>query len=274
MKKFNPDKTPPSAELLQKLIFITALVLFSCGLSCAQEEYPECEGITNADEINVRSDSTISSESVCRVDKNSRVSIVGESYEWYKVRLPRGAPAYIKKDLVAIDPQRQDVGSITKDNVNIRLRPDISAPIVGRVRFKDQVRIVDQVQDWYRVEPTRNSFGWVHKGFIARVKAKDTAKTQGQQEATKEGAPAQGGAYELITAEGTLKPKTMTSVATHKLIQTMVSGATVVKSLYLLKSRNINLDEYNNRKIKLTGKVYNPAAKNPVIEIDTIEEIN
>ena len=71
----------------------------------------------------------------------------------------------------------------------------------------------------------------------------------------------------IDNTEGILRTKTITRIATHKLI-----GQD--NRIYLLKSRGENLDSFNNRKIKVTGKLENPAAKNPIIEVEKIEALD
>ncbi|HNW39700.1 MAG TPA: SH3 domain-containing protein, partial [Candidatus Omnitrophota bacterium] len=56
-------------------------------------------GQINADGINVRVDSTVGAQVICTLAKGELVEVSGGVYDWYKIRLPKEAPAYIRKDL-------------------------------------------------------------------------------------------------------------------------------------------------------------------------------
>jgi len=214
------------------------------------------EGEVNADGVNIRSDSTTSADIICTADKGVRLAVLSKLYEWYKIRLPRNAPAFINKDFVIVE--QGNTGRILKDNVNIRLGPDTSSPILGRFGQDASVNILEEIGEWYRIEPPENSFGWIHGTFVNKAPEKKAIPAaQKKKEA----------ALEVITAEGILRTKTITRIATHKLI-----GQDNI--IYLLKSRGENLDSFNNRKIKVTGKLENPAAKNPIIEVEKIEALD
>ena len=126
-----------------------ALLLFilspSLNILFAQETMPFI-GEINADNINIRSDSTVSSEIICKVNKGEQVEVTRERYGWYKIRLPKYAPSFIKKNLVtAIEDKPansfdklRDSGTelnrnakVIKNRVNIRLHPNESSPILG-----------------------------------------------------------------------------------------------------------------------------------------------
>ena len=59
-------------------------------------------GEINTNNINIRSDSTVISKVICVSSKGEPVEVVKESYEWYKIRLPKTAPSFIKKNLVSL----------------------------------------------------------------------------------------------------------------------------------------------------------------------------
>jgi len=214
------------------------------------------KGEVNADGVNIRSDSTTSADIICTADKGESVIVLSKLYEWYKVRLPRNSPAFINKDFVILE--QDNTARVLKDNVNVRLRPDTSSPILGRVSQDQTVTVLGEAQGWYRIEPPENTSGWIHQTFVNKAPAK---KVQPQVQNKKEAA------LEVITAEGILRTKTITRIASHKLI-----GQD--NRIYLLKSRTENLDSFNNRKIKVTGKLENPAAKNPIIDVEKIEALD
>lgn len=245
-------------RLINRLFLLTVCVVLFYRISPAQEEPPQYlfKAEVNENGVNIRSDSTTSAEIICQINKGERLYVISKIYDWYKIRLPLQAPSFIKKDFV--DIVQGNSGKIMNDNVNVRLRPDISSTILGRVNKDESVNILGDSGEWYRIEPVKNSSGWIHSMFVENVKdepAKPPAKNE-------EETPA-----EDITVEGIIKPKTITHIATHKLISPD-------NKIYLLISCNENLSSFNKHKIRVTGKIKNPAAKNPLIEVEKIEALN
>jgi uncharacterized protein YgiM (DUF1202 family) len=234
-------------------VFLTA----TCYVCFAQEQKQRLfQGEVNADDINIRSDSTMGSEIICKMNKNESIDVITQAYDWYKIRLPQNAPSFIKKDLVS--PTEGKTAKVLKDNVNIRLRPDTASAILGRVNTDDTVNILEENGEWYKIEPVKNSFGWIHKNFLNKVQEKKIKlASEKNNEPIKE----------TITVEGLIKPKTITSVATHKL-------TTEDRKLYLLNSSQEDLSSFNNRRVKISGKVDDPTKPNPIIEVEKIEALD
>lgn len=152
---------------------------------CPAQEPVSFKEEINSDGINVRQDATVNSDIICVLKKGMEVEVVSEFFEWYKIRLPRVAPAFIKKPLTECNSYFHPTLSagnafttktethcqnakVLKMKVNIRLEPSESSAIIGTIDKDGVVNIVKEVQGWYQIEPTFNSFGWVNKKFIRR----------------------------------------------------------------------------------------------------------
>ena len=224
------------------------LLLLASPFPCAAENYLFRAEIT-ADNINVRTDSTVSSEVICQVQKGDVVEVVSSRYDWYKIRLPNQAPSYIRKDMVKILEDENAV--VIKDKVNVRSKPDISSAILGKLNKGAQISVLEEAQDWYKIEPVNASFGWLNKNFASRIDEENTAPAQTP-----------------LVLTGLLRAKTFTRAATHKLIG---DDGTV----YLLKADKQTLDTHNRRRVKITGTVVDPTRiKYPLIEVKTIEALD
>lgn len=216
-------------------------------------------GEVNADNINIRSDSTPSAEIICTVNKGRRLAVVFEHYDWYKVRLPKNAPAFVKKELVSVSNSSTSA-KVLKENVNIRLRPNESARILGSVTVDEILVIRDDKGDWLRVEAPVNTFGWINKKFINKVSGNlPLAATTVLNELK----------AESVTLEGVIKPCGMffRRLATHKLEVDQ-------DKIFLLKADKAMLDNLNQRRVKLTGRlVISENVKYPIIEVTKVEKI-
>lgn len=230
-------------------IFSLFLILGLCFADEPQKK-PLMTGKVNAENINIRSDSTASAEVICQVLKDQYLDIILERYDWYKVKLPADADVFIKSDFVKIG--EDNVARVTKNNVNIRARPDISAQILGKVSKGEVLKIKETKDGWHKIEPV-NCFGWIHKNFLDEIKEAHLAKEVPDE----------------ITAIGILKAKTFTRIASYKLI-------TDDNRVYLVRGATAQLAPFIQQRVKIIGKLVNPAEfkSPPIIEIEKIEATN
>ncbi len=251
---------------LYKIPAVSIFLFLFFGLSFAQGA-TSFQGKVNANNINIRSDSTPNAQGICTVNKNDELEVILELYDWYKIRLPKNAPSYVKKDLTgcfnfAQDSKTCQNAKILKSRVNIRLKPGESSPILGKVNKDEVVNILEDKGGWYKIEPVVNSFGWIHKKFVNKIsfQEKTVLKKSGEANLLKLKGDANN---ENITVEGIIKPhgKIIKRIATHKLI-------TADKKIYLLRGNKESLDALNYHKVKIMGKIIDaPKEKYPVIEI-------
>jgi len=288
-----------------------SLPLYAAGgdaveVAATVEEFP-FNGEVTADGINLRADSTTTAEVICRLDKGAAVDVISGLYGWYKVRLPDTAPSYIRADMVSpveekaanFTPQepaapRFNALKVERDRVNIRLRPDESAPIVGRASKNEILNFTGLQNNWYRIKPIAGSYGWVHSSFVRKASVKTLPAAPLNEQAvsgkTAEN-PAQPASSEKFISpdnapaakpgpnplygtpcvyEGIIKPYGMVfkRPATHKLV-------TPEKKIYLLKGDRQSLNALVNRKAKVTGKTAESTSDGiPVIEIVKIEAVD
>lgn len=98
---------------LHKIPAAIILILLFFGHLAAEEKFP-FRGIVKEDGINIRSDSTVSSEIIGSAKKGQEITVIRESYDWYKIRFPLDVPsghpvknsfAWIHKRFVERKPQ-------------------------------------------------------------------------------------------------------------------------------------------------------------------------
>ncbi|MFA4888194.1 MAG: SH3 domain-containing protein [Candidatus Omnitrophota bacterium] len=149
------------------------LVVFLLAGACLADGQSPFYGQVNTDNINLRADSSANAEIICTVKKDSRLYVMLERFGWYKVRLPPGAPCYIKKEFVTLgdDPK---AGKVNAPKVNLRLAPTESSPILGWANTDETMAIAELTADgqWYKIIPTLNCYGWVNKRFIIQLAQK------------------------------------------------------------------------------------------------------
>jgi len=255
-------------NLKSKIISFIIVCFILSGVVFAAE-FTSFTGEINSDNINVRVDATVGSAVVCILSKGKLVEVVSEAYDWYKIRLPKEAPSYLKKDLVECintdsltAPKKCLSAKVIEDRINIRLSPSESSWILGKVNKLTVVSILSSQGDWYRIVPVHMSFAWVHKKFVNKDFL-PLLKKQEPVEKTKEDSKP----TDQLIIEGQVSPYgiVLWRSATHKLI-------TPLNKVYLLKGNRKSLDSLNYHKVKVTGKLISPAeSKYPIIDIDSIE---
>lgn len=267
-----------------KISLCVFLLSFGFAGAVFAADFTAFTGQINADDINVRVDATVSSTVVCALSKGQLVEVVSEAYDWYKIRLPKTAPSYIKKDLVECNNISTKCSSakVTGDRVNIRLGPSESSWILGKV---DQLTVVNIIQDkgnWYKIEPVHQSYGWVNKKFINNkivvfkedknptTDLQPVALVSGSQTAALQPVAVVAQSSEQLVVEGTISPYgvVLWRKATHKLV-------TDSNETYFLKGNRKGLDNLNYRKVKVTGKLISSKdSKPPIIEVAIVEVLN
>jgi uncharacterized protein YgiM (DUF1202 family) len=262
-----------TVQKLSSLAILLASLLICLPQKTEAEELLPFNAQVNKDNINIRTDSTINSEIICNISKGASLEVVREYYGWSKVRLPKSAPSFIRKDLIG---QNADgPAKVVKERVNIRLRPNESSPILGKADKNEIINILGEKWGWYKIEPTNNCFGWISKGFLVKLPAKNqTEPTHVKVPPINKGQP-QPDKKDItpvkeVTIEGIVKPQGIffKRMATHKLI-------TTDNKIYLLKRNKPELDTVNHRKVKISGALINlPNQKYPLIEIKKFEVID
>lgn len=264
-----------------RLLKICGLALLLAATSYSAGLAEPFRGFINSEKINLRADSTPNGEIVCELAKGTQVSVIKEQYDWYKIRLPKSAPSYVKKTFLECLPEETPKASQTPiplnqrfchsakviaDNVNIRLKPDQGAKILGRLNKNVIVNVLGEESGWFKIEPVENSYAWVYKKFVNKEFIAVAPEKIEQAPAVK----TETKTPEQITIEGIIMPygKIFNRSATHKLV-------TPDKRVFLLKGNKAGLDALNYRRVKITGKTLESLkGKYPVIEIISTEAIN
>ncbi len=265
-------------------------------------------GRINANNINVRVDATTGAPVVCALDNGQLVEVVWKAYGWYKIRLPKTAPSYIKKNLVECinrdaslpEPAKCLNAKVTGERVNIRLGPSESFWILGKVDKLTVVNILAGQGAWYKIEPVHQSYGWVNKKFVDKDRSQTTvlqpmalvlqpaALPKGGQTTVLQPAVLPKGSQTAVLQPAVLPKGSQTAVLQPVVVKGMVSPYGVVlwrtathklitagNKIYFLKGNRKGLDSLNYHRVKVTGKLISPAnSKYPIIQVAIIEVLN
>lgn len=143
--------------------FLIFLFLLISRPAVAQEEFPFLGEVTG-EGVNIRAGQSTSFEKIGQLKTGEQVVVLGKDYGWYKIKLPIDVKAYINyKFIKELD---EKTGEVTGDRVNIRSGIGSDFPILGQAAQGQYVRILEKSEDWYRIEPTDETFGWITEGLV------------------------------------------------------------------------------------------------------------
>lgn len=250
--------------LMNKRIFLSRVFVFFSffliGLSSVFG-FESFLGRINSDNINIRSDSTINSQVISSINREEIVEVVNELYNWYKIRLPIKAPSFIRKDFVSNVDEKTAL--VLKTGVNIRLGPNESSAILGRVDKNEIINILQESGAWYKISPVNNSFGWIYKKFVDKTTAPVKIIQTKDEILTKDGPDGEIVVVGILRSYGRVVHRS----ATHKLI--------TADKIFLLKGNIENFNSLINHRVKVTGKIAaKKTNKYPIIEISKMEILN
>lgn len=175
-----------SFRFIHSFYFILVLILVNsitpAQASFEQEFYPFlAEAIV--DEVNIRAGQSSNFEKLYQLKKGEKVVVLERNYSWYRVELPEQAQAYASSKY--IQRIKDQIGGVTADKVNVRSGPDITYSIIGQLIDGEEVWILEDLEKWYRIRPTKSLQGWVsdeYLGFISKDVAGFKAENQKKEE--------------------------------------------------------------------------------------------
>jgi len=258
------------------LILAFSGFIFLCSGFC-QEKFPFYAAVV-IEGVNVRTDSTINSEIIIKLNKGDAVLVAKEFYDWYRIALPKSSPCYVFGKYITAMSEK--TGVINSDNVNVRLKPSTKSIILGKLKKGQSVNIISFTDNWYLIEPTLETYGWIHKSVVKAAEptnpnlpelsqkkeeiTPNTAVIAEKKEEAKNNLSLEGIIYERGKTLGLFRKK-----ITHKLLTTN-------NVAYLLTGNKYKFNLYVNDKVRIKGYLITglPNQEYPVIEVQELEKLN
>lgn len=128
-------------------------------------------GKVNANAVYVRSRASEDGYPTMKLSKDAEVTVVGMKGNWLKIIPPDGSFAYVPKSFIIL---RGD-GTVGRANREIVARAgsdlnELAAQPLAPVHEGDDVQILGQHNEYFKVKPPKESFLWVNKQFVDPVK--------------------------------------------------------------------------------------------------------
>ncbi|MGG3739482.1 SH3 domain-containing protein [Aeribacillus pallidus] len=153
------------------------------------------EGIITVNRLNIRSGPAPTYSVIGQANKGDKVTIVNEQSGWYEILFGKKT-AWVSGTYVELSKGAQKnsneneqnstssappsthsklKGTITATSLNVRTEGSLNGKIIGSVKKGQTFSILDEKNQWYKIEFQPNQFGWVAGWFVQTSMEKDKA---------------------------------------------------------------------------------------------------
>lgn len=152
--------------MFKKFLFLVSVFLLVFAL-CAGVTYADtCKiAVVAADALNLRESPNTSAKLLTQLSKDDQVSMIDSSNGWYKVQYGN-IIGWVCGQYVTVK-EGNIPATIVGDDVNVRTSPSLTADVITKVSSGYKVNIVVRSDEWFNVELSNGTKGWINKQFIA-----------------------------------------------------------------------------------------------------------
>ena len=129
------------------------------------------ECVVNADNVYVRSGAGENYYPTMKLTKGTKVTVIGEKFEWLKITPPEGSFSFVGKHY--IEKTGEGVGKVNRENVNVRAGSALNAlktTVQAQLNPGQEVKILDEVEEYYKIVPPPDAAVYVKKDFVDVVR--------------------------------------------------------------------------------------------------------
>ena len=175
------------------LAAIASMNLLSASLSRADDDAADTSmsqfqfsGLINSDNVYVRSGADESQYPVLKLSKGDTVVVVGVKGDWLKILPSDGVFCVVGK--VWVDKRGDgSVGRVRDgaDNTNVRVASlvnDMKSKVVTQLKPGDDVKIIGDLDEYFKIAPPPGVFLYVNKRFVDVVKRVEVVNNNGAVE--------------------------------------------------------------------------------------------
>ncbi len=132
-------------------------------------------GVINSPSVNVRSGPGDNYYPTSKLNKATPVTVVGIRFDWLKVKPPEGSFSYVAKAYVTRFGDGTK-GKVDKPDLRVRAgstENQMKTTVQTTLNVGDEVNIIGEVDEYYKITPPANVFLYVNKQFVDAVKSVD-----------------------------------------------------------------------------------------------------
>jgi hypothetical protein len=131
--------------------------------------------------VRMRLNAELDSRVIKEVNANDLLSVVGEKGDFWAVEPPAGTKSYIFRSFV--------LDNVVEGNrVNVRLEPDLEAPVVSHLNSGDKIHgVISSINNkWLEIDPPAHTHFYVAKEFLENVGGPEVKKHHDKRKSTAE----------------------------------------------------------------------------------------
>jgi N-acetylmuramoyl-L-alanine amidase len=129
------------------------------------------------DTLNVRMDPSTTGTVVGKLSKGASITIYSKKNNWLEIKYS-GQKAWISADYVQMGTQDQPatsnsggaIGTVTASNLSVRSDNSLNSEIIGSVSKGQKFNILDEVNNWVKIEFQPGKIGWAAGWYFTKNK--------------------------------------------------------------------------------------------------------
>ncbi|WP_374718034.1 SH3 domain-containing protein [Neobacillus sp.] len=158
--------------------------------------------------LNVRKEPTASSKLVGKLAKGTKVTILSKENKWVKVKylniIGWVSGSYLDTQLRTTSETNNKmttgiIGTVTAESLSVRAGSSTKSEIIGTVSKNQRFTIIEEKNNWAKIEYKTGSFGWVAGWYLEKSPAKTNENITNYQTATETSGQVQVAAKDIIT---------------------------------------------------------------------------
>jgi N-acetylmuramoyl-L-alanine amidase len=131
--------------------------------------------VVSVDVLNVRSKADLSSKNIGQVLRNQSFLVLEKDHNWVKIKLENGKKGWVYSFYGNFTEQltttkkasSNDTIKILYNGTNLRSQNNTNSDVVERVDAGETFTVLERVDDWYKIELTNNTIGYVASWVVA-----------------------------------------------------------------------------------------------------------
>lgn len=165
-------------------------------------------GTVKSNILNVRKEPTASSKLVGKLTKGTKVTILSKENKWVKVKylniIGWVSASYLDTQLRTTSETNNKmttriIGTVTAEKLSVRAGSSTKSKIIGTVSKYQRFTIIEEKNNWAKIEYKTGSFGWVAGWYLEKSPAKTNENITNHQTAKETSGQAQVAAKDIIT---------------------------------------------------------------------------
>ena len=145
---------------MPKTLLALSLCFIICSVCAAEAE----KTVKTIKDAILRSDSTVFSSQIATLPAETKVKVLKERYDWYKVQLPSGTSGFVHSDYIQTTGHKSGYSKAT--SLNIRTGPSLDAEVIGSLKLQDEVEIIGRNNAWYKIKAYPYSSAWINQKSV------------------------------------------------------------------------------------------------------------